>query len=139
MPSDPSVTQQAETLLVLSREEFEAAVKEALKSYTRPDALKQSLLLRTRLVMEKAGANASRTDRVTALREIIKEIVQVMKASPKDLKLLRPVNYTYLAPLDTQELVADRLGLPFSTYRRHLVAGVLRMVELLWQRELGEN
>ena len=139
MPSDPSVTQQAETLLVLSREEFEAAVKEALKSYTRPDALKQSLLLRTRLVMEKAGANASRTDRVTTLREIIKEIVQVMKASPKDLKLLRPVNYTYLAPLDTQELVAERLGLPFSTYRRHLVAGVLRMVELLWQRELGES
>ncbi|MFN8549205.1 MAG: ATP-binding protein [Candidatus Eisenbacteria bacterium] len=139
MPSDPSVTQRAETLLVLSREEFEAAVKEALKVFTQPDALKQSPLLRTRLVVEKAGATAGRGERADAFREVIKEVAQAMKASPKDLKLLRPVHYTYLAPLDTQELAAERLGLPWSTFRRHLAAGVLRVAELLWQREVGES
>ena len=28
------------------------------------------------------------------------------------------------------------LGLPFSTYRRHLTRGVERVVDWLWQREL---
>jgi hypothetical protein len=29
------------------------------------------------------------------------------------------------------------LGLPSSTFRRHLTAGVDRLVELLWDRELA--
>jgi hypothetical protein len=26
---------------------------------------------------------------------------------------------------------------PFSTYRRHLKAGLIRVVDLLWQKEIG--
>ncbi|MBK8233793.1 MAG: ATP-binding protein [Candidatus Eisenbacteria bacterium] len=127
-----------ETLLVLSQDEFEAAVREALKVYTKPDLLKQNPLLRTRLVQERAGATSGKAERADALRALFKEIAQAMKGSPKDLKLLRPVHYTYLAPLDTQELAADRLGLPFSTYRRHLAAGMKRIADLLWQQEIGD-
>lgn len=36
----------------------------------------------------------------------------------------------------SQELVAERLDLPFSTYRRHLAAGLERVVAWLWEREL---
>jgi hypothetical protein len=35
-----------------------------------------------------------------------------------------------------QEAAAERLGLPFSTYRRHLTTGVERVTGWLWQREL---
>jgi hypothetical protein len=34
-----------------------------------------------------------------------------------------------------QEAAAERLGLSFSTYRRHLTAGVDRLIEWLWQQE----
>ena len=43
---------------------------------------------------------------------------------------------TYLRPAPTQEAAAELLGLPFSTYRRHLSQGVGRIVAWLWDREL---
>ena len=33
-------------------------------------------------------------------------------------------------------LAAERLGLPFSSYRRHLTAGTARLTAWLWDREL---
>jgi hypothetical protein len=36
----------------------------------------------------------------------------------------------------TQEAAAERLGLPFSTYRRHLGSGIERITAWLWEREL---
>ena len=39
-----------------------------------------------------------------------------------------------LAP--KQEAAANRLGLPYSTYRRHLTASVDRLTEWLWKQEL---
>jgi hypothetical protein len=35
-----------------------------------------------------------------------------------------------------QALAAERLGLPFSTYRYQLAGGIRRVTERLWQREL---
>ena len=43
---------------------------------------------------------------------------------------------TYLEPAATQELAAERLGLPFSSYRRHLTTGIARVTAALWNREL---
>jgi len=39
----------------------------------------------------------------------------------------------------TQEHVAELLDLPFSTYRRHLKAGVARVADALWSREIGSG
>ena len=35
-----------------------------------------------------------------------------------------------------QEAAAEVLGLPYSTYRRHLAQGVARIVAWLWDREV---
>jgi hypothetical protein len=43
---------------------------------------------------------------------------------------------TYLKGAATQEAAANRLGLPFSTYRRHLVTALDRAALWLWEREL---
>jgi hypothetical protein len=43
---------------------------------------------------------------------------------------------TYVRPAATQERAAAALGLPFSTYRRHLTQGVDRVVAWLWDREV---
>ncbi len=53
-----------------------------------------------------------------------------------ELERLRAVDRTYLRPAPTQEAAAELLGVPFSTYRRHLSQGVGRVVAWLWDREL---
>jgi hypothetical protein len=37
----------------------------------------------------------------------------------------------------TQEAAAEVLGLPFSTYRRHLAKALDQVTELLWSVEIG--
>ena len=37
----------------------------------------------------------------------------------------------------TQEQAAELLDLPFSTYRRHLKAGLDQITDYLWGREIG--
>lgn len=133
-----SAPEPVETLHVLSREEFDQAVKDAVKNWLQPDALRQSPLLRTRLVGGAGADDPASKARVETLKARIKAVTEQMKSNPRDLRFLRAVHYTYLQPLDTQELAASRIGVPFSTYRRHLASGLGRIAELLWQREVGE-
>jgi hypothetical protein len=62
--------------------------------------------------------------------------VDVLRRHPRDDKLLRAVERTYVRPAANQEAAAEVLGLPFSTYRRHLSQGVERVVAGLWEREI---
>jgi hypothetical protein len=91
--------------------------------------------MRSRLVMSRA-AEAGAADRAATLAALVREAAERLQASPRDLKLYRALDHTYLHPAATQEQAAELLDLPFSTYRRHLKAGVLRLTEILWQEEL---
>ncbi len=71
-----------------------------------------------------------------ALRELLHEAVDALRDDPRDEKLVRALECTYLRPAPTQEAAAELLGLPFSTYRGHLTRGLQRVVDWLWQREL---
>ncbi|MCB9598871.1 MAG: hypothetical protein H6720_00685 [Sandaracinus sp.] len=62
--------------------------------------------------------------------------LQTLASSGKDERAHAAVKLTYLDPARTQEEAAELSGLSFSTYRRHLAAGVERITEWLWQREL---
>ncbi|MDN3354824.1 ATP-binding protein [Actinomadura sp. DC4] len=115
---------------VLSRAEFDAAVRSALRSWNRPDVLANSPLVPTRVVAE-AGPEP-----VDALRKVLGETVERLGADPREVKLHRAITMTFMHNTPTQQAAADRLGLPFSTYRRHLTRGLQRVCDLLWQREL---
>jgi hypothetical protein len=127
----------AEPIIVLSESAFAAAVRDALRDFPRPDALRASPLLRSRLVVERAGPSGGGAERVAALQSLLKEAAETLQASPRDAKLYRALLHTYLQPAPTQEQAAEMLDLPFSTFRRHLKAGMERVVALLWQREIG--
>jgi len=121
----------------LSRVEFENAVKDALRQYTRTDALAASLLLQTRLLARRSTCAASVKD----LREMLAETAGVLFANARDEKLYRVLELTYLNPVPKQEAAADRLGLSLSTYRRYLRASVERVCDWLWrqEQEAGES
>jgi hypothetical protein len=123
--------------LVLSRPEFEAAVREALRELALPDGLQHNPLLRARLVMGQPGAETEKAAQPDVLRSLLKEVVNEMAAAPRRLKYHRALYHTYFQPAQTQSQAAELLDLPFSTYRRHLTTGIEQVVEVLWQWETG--
>lgn len=128
----PGETLVGETLVVLSQPEFGDAVRRAYHEYTRPDALATNPLARSRLVLE----GSSSRDAGAVLQALLREAAQSLRGHPRDEKLYRALWHTYIEPAPTQEAAAELLDLPFSTYRRHLRAGLERATEWLWLREL---
>ncbi|OZC01694.1 ATP-binding protein [Rubricoccus marinus] len=122
----------AEPLLVLNRDAFAEAVREALKAYARPHDLTESPLLRARVVREASG-----DEPIGALRGLLREAAAQLESGPRDSRYFRALDLTYFRPAPTQAIAAERLDLPFSTYRRHLGRGVDHVVEDLWRRETG--
>jgi hypothetical protein len=124
-------------LLVLSQPEFDDAVRQALRDLRRPDLLSRNPLLRTRLVRDRAG---DEEPVAATLEALVGAAVETLHEHPRDDKLWRAVERTYVRPAATQERAAAALGLPFSTYRRHLTLGVDRVVAWLWDQEVyGEH
>lgn len=124
-----------ESIVVLSEPEFAAAVRDALRDFTRPDSLSLNPLVQSRLIME-LSAGGNRLERASKLQNLIQTAAEQLKNSAREIKFHRALHRTYLQPAETQEQAAELLDLPFSTYRRHLKTGVDRVIEILWQREL---
>lgn len=121
-------------VLVLSHAEFVDAVRAALRNRHRPDRLDGNPLARSRIVRERLAAGARSP--ADALAGLLDEAADALTVDPRDAKGQRAVDRTYLRPAPTQERAAEVLGLPFSTYRRHLARGVERIVEHLWDLEV---
>jgi hypothetical protein len=129
--------QRSEPLLVLSQPEFEEAVRRALRDFSHPDLLHTNPLLRSRMLAKRVSVDAGDAERVAALRSLVEETIQSLQPLPREVKCYRALHHTYLYPAPTQELAAELLGLPFSTFRRHLTTGIARVVDILWQEEIG--
>jgi hypothetical protein len=111
---------------VLTRAEFDAAVADALSAWQRKDLLAGNPLLRTRMITERGAGDA-----VEALRDVLAQALDTLGGDPRmETGLLRG------AP--TREAAAERLGLPLSTFRRHLTRGVDEIRAYLWRTELRE-
>ena len=120
-------------VLLLTRSDFDSAVKDALRHYTQADLLAENALLRTRLLTRcEPGAATPQ-----ALKALLAETAKTLFAGERDRRLYRVLDLTYLNPAPKQEAAADRLGLSFSTHRRHLTAGIDRLTEWLWRQEQG--
>jgi hypothetical protein len=125
---------ETEPLVVLGEAEFASALRDALRNFHRPAELRPNPLLRSRMVVERAGAGDA--DGIAVLQDLITDAAESLRASPREAKCYRALRRTYFDPAPTQERAAELLGLPFSTYRRHLKGGITRVGEILWQREI---
>jgi DNA-directed RNA polymerase specialized sigma24 family protein len=114
---------------VLSREEFNLAVRDVLRAWRRPDRIAESPLSRSRLAAE--GDNP-----VSSLRTTVEDAAAVLAGDPQSAPWHAALSTTYFRGVPSQEAAAERLGLPLSTYRRHLARGLEELCDLLWQREL---
>ncbi len=130
--SEAADAAQAAPLVVLSEPEFGASVRRALRDYTHPESLAANPLLRSRVVRETAPHEATTAN----LQALLRDAVERLKESERDEKFYRALWHTFIQPAASQERCAERLGLPFSTYRYHLARGIDHVVSWLWQREL---
>jgi hypothetical protein len=119
-------------LNVLAWEEFAAAVREALREANQPERLAANPLARSRVVRDHLFDD----DPGRTLADLLVEAVDALRGDERGDRLHRAVATTYFKRVPTQEAAAERLGLPFSTYRRHLTAGTEQVTAWLWEREL---
>lgn len=111
----------------LDRAAFDDAVREALGLWRRRGGLAGSPLAATGLVTRPAE------DVDTALRATVRSALEGMRADQRTLRGHDAVVATYLSASTTQQAAARRLGVPFSTYRRHLKSGIEELSERLWK------
>ena len=120
----------------LSDEEFAAAVRTALTELGQATGLRESPLLDAPLVALRVPTDADDRARSDELRARIAAAAARLEASPRDLRGFRAVYHTYLQPAPTQAAAAELLGLPTTTYRRHLSWGIARITEVLRHEDL---
>ncbi|GAB3410045.1 hypothetical protein [Flindersiella endophytica] len=116
----------------LSRERFKTSLRAALRDLHRPDRLQDNELMGSRLAMDLDAVSARR------LRRTLVAGIERVACEPRSESLGRVLDRTYVHAAPTQEAAAEVLGLPFSTYRRHLARAHERLTDLLWALEIGE-
>ena len=116
---------------LLTRGEFDSAVKDALRYYTQSDLLVENKLLGMQVMQQRCSGAA----RVQDLRAMLAEAAEKLFNNARDQKIHRVLSLTYFELAPKQEAAADSLGLSFSTFRRHLGAGIRRLTEFLWRLE----
>jgi hypothetical protein len=111
----------------LDRVTFGAAVRAALPDLHRADRLAANPL-----------ASSSLAEGPGALRTTIEAAIDRLRDEPKGDALSAVLRRTFVRSAPTQEAAAEVLGLPFSTYRRHLAKAIDQLTDLLWAIEIGE-
>jgi len=106
----------------LERAEHDAAVRQALRD------------LHDRVALARNPLTAGRAD---LLAGQLQEAADSLRLHPRDEKLHRALDRTYFRPAPSQELAAELLGLPSSTYRRHLSRAVARVADWFWEQATG--
>lgn len=133
----PPPTAKVEEIVVLSQSGFETAMIQALKAFNNPARLAENPLLKSRIVMDRVPNDADLKAKIKAIREALYEQARTLLASSKDAKLYQALETSYFKPARSQEVAAEQVDVSIASYRRHLKAGIQRLVELLWQIETG--
>jgi hypothetical protein len=110
---------------VMTRPQFAAAVRSALRDLRQPQVLEANPLRHSRLVV----------DHGMALREVLSNAVAGLVTGRGGDKAHQVATLAFLEGAPTQEAAARRLRMPYSTYRRHLAIATSRIEERLWQHE----
>jgi hypothetical protein len=112
----------------LAPADLERAVRDALRLFPDAAALAASPLAACAAV--RAAVRDSETPGQTVQRVLL-DAARAMADRPRDAKFWRALELTYFRPVGSQELAAERLGLPFGTYRYQLATGIERLVQAL--------
>ncbi|MBT0769904.1 AAA family ATPase [Kineosporia sp. J2-2] len=113
--------------VILSRMDFDEAVRAGLRDLHRPEQLAANPLLRSRVVDKNRSQGRTPDQTLTRLYQTA--------PLPPDLQDL--ITRTFLNPAPKQQRVAADLHLSFNTFRRRRDQAVARIADWLWEQEIG--
>ncbi len=119
---------------VMTRRDFESAVREALEAMSRRRPLDELELART-LLVEKAIADEPGRSVGEAISSLLRRAVEGLADHSRGRDLVAVVRHTYLEPEPKQRAAAHEAGLAYGTYRRRLREAISVITEQLWQWE----
>ncbi len=121
---------------VRSEAGFAAAVRRALRDFHRPDVLRDSPLLASRLLTAALQRDPT-TPPTHVLRAILREHCERLGENARSERYRQVLTLTYLAPLRSQQAAAEALHLSWSTYRRRLAEAIRMLTASLWDAEIS--
>ena len=133
--ASPTGSPVAPPLVVLSKADFEEAAREAIKGLVQPGILLESDLLHSRLVADRVDPDADDVKRAQVLDTLVREAIASVATVRKGETYHPALETMFIRPAPSQAIGAERLDLPFSTFRRHLARGIELVVEALWAQE----
>jgi hypothetical protein len=137
LAEDGHVVPPRASTVALAHADFADAVRRLLRELRRPDRAVDNPLMSSRLARPSAGSTAVTPAACLArLRSRVEQALRTLADDPRARNGVRAVERTFLKAAPSQERAAEVLGLPFSTYRRHLKAGTDDLVAVLWSWEL---
>jgi DNA-directed RNA polymerase specialized sigma24 family protein len=71
------------------------------------------------------------------MRERVEAAIERLPDGAKGEHARAVLRRTFVRPAPSREAAAEALGLPFSTYRRHLAKAIDELTEQLWAQETG--
>jgi hypothetical protein len=119
---------------VMTREDFEDAVRDALSAMSRRRPLDRVELARSPMVQRLAGDD-TRNAPGEVLRELLKREIEALSEHRRGRDLVAVLTHTYLEPAPKQRAAAHSCGLAYGTYRRRLREAVSLLTERLWHLE----
>ena len=140
----------------LDRARFAAAVRSALQDLRRPERLAASPLMGSSLAAAPGGPGSGSGGPGSGVgfgsggpgsgglgfdgpsAERLGSTLENAVDGLGDESLRAVLRRTFVRGAPTQEAAAEVLGLPFSTYRRHLAKAIEQLTDVLWAVEIGE-
>jgi hypothetical protein len=123
-------------LAALSKPEFDRAMRRALRDLNQLDALVHNPLVHAGFVTTSSGERATDRQRAETLQRRLREAIEALQQSPRELKLYRALHASFVQPAPTHKQAAQSLHVSLSTFRRDRRAGIARVTNSLW---LGES
>lgn len=116
----------------LSHDEFEEIMKVFLKHYAKPYPFKHISALDEKLKKYDEAFKRFLCDRVKDLVKLSMD--DIFLPSPKTQKYHFIIEHTYINPLPDHQSVADKLGMSYSTFARHLAKARTQLIDFLWAK-----
>ncbi|NVJ65717.1 MAG: GAF domain-containing protein [Gammaproteobacteria bacterium] len=117
----------------VERKDYNEVMHQFLKHYTKPEPLKYVPALEA--VLDSFNNPPFKVFIVERLKDLIKlGIDEIYLPSPKTQKYHFIIEHTYINPLANHQTVADRLGMSYSTFARHLGKARNGLVDHVWQK-----
>ncbi len=138
MEMDPEAlpARRQDSAIVLSRNDFGLAVRNVLRFWMNPTELRSNPLLQSRFIIEISGSESRIEQRIAVLQKVMLQAAESLGSAPRRAQLFDVLRRTYFEAAPSQEAIAEALNIPFSTYRRHLIAAIGVVSDVLWDKEI---